>query len=119
MEAISWNLLFQIPLAGVVVFVVVLFLRHLKETTVIFTTTLAKQTEDAATAVTKQAETTALVQEKQITLFMDAIKDQREENIKAVTALTSKIDGLNTLIASSLMQMKSARSKATRTHESD
>lgn len=39
------NLLLQIPLAGVVVFVVVLFLRHLKETTSQMITFIGQQSE--------------------------------------------------------------------------
>jgi hypothetical protein len=39
------NLLLQIPLAGVVVLVVVLFLRHLKETTLQMITFIGQQSE--------------------------------------------------------------------------
>ena len=89
MENISWNLLFQIPLAGVVVLVVVLFLRHLKEITAAF----------------------MMAQSNQTVLFMGAIKDQREENIKATSVLTHELNNLGTLISTSLTEMKGERRK--------
>jgi hypothetical protein len=95
---ISWDLLMQIPLAGVVVFVVVLFLRHLKEVTAAFMSALAKQTTDAAQT-----------QKDQTVLFMSAIKDQREENIESLSELADGFKSLGDLIAARLDEMSVAK----------
>jgi hypothetical protein len=92
------NLLLQVPLAGVVVLVVVLFLRHLKEGTAAFMTAQQKQSEAAATA-----------QKEQIVMFMGAIKEQREENIKSLDDLTKGFGGLCDLITSRLEEMATAK----------
>ena len=64
----TWNLLSQVPLAGVVVLVVVLFLKHLKATSTEFMIALAEQRIQ----------------------FMQAIKEQRNEN-NAAAAETARV----------------------------
>jgi uncharacterized membrane protein len=110
MEPVSWNLLFQIPLAGVVIFVVVLFLKHLKELTTAFMVALTDQAKAAADAVTKQVETTSAQEREQIAMFMNAIQIQREENIKAMNNVAAKMENLSNLIMNSLTEMKVVRS---------
>jgi hypothetical protein len=98
MDTISWNLLLQIPLAGVVVLVVILFLRHLKEITAAFM--LAQATQAASTAET---------QKDQTALFMGAIKEQREENIKALSELSKGFKDLSDSIGERLDKMAVAK----------
>jgi hypothetical protein len=92
------NLLLQIPLAGVVVLVVILFLRHLKEITSAF---MASQTTQSIATATTQKEQTAL--------FMGAIKEQREENIKSLSEMTEGFKTLGDLISSRLDSMAVAK----------
>jgi hypothetical protein len=94
MDTISWNLLLQIPLAGVVVFVVVLFLRHIKEITAAFMAALAKQSDASATA-----------QKEQIVMFMGAIEEQRKENIKSLSDLSKSFGDLSEFLTSRLDKM--------------
>lgn len=79
----TWELLFQIPLAGVVVFVVTLFLRSNKEQMTAFMRASEKQISQFVTT-----------QEHQISLFMDAIQSQREQNNAALHELTIAVRGL-------------------------
>lgn len=85
------NLLLQIPLAGVVVIVVVLFLRHLRETISAF----------------------QLAQEKQLTIFMGALKDQREEYLKAIKEVTDSLQELDKSIMEKLTEMEIAKTLST------
>ncbi|MGA2504188.1 MAG: hypothetical protein ABSG01_08880 [Anaerolineales bacterium] len=98
MDVISWNLLLQIPLAGVVVLVVVLFLRHLKEITTAF-----------MAAQAKQADASAIAQKEQIVLFMGAIKEQREENLQSLSELSKNLGDLSKMITSRLNKMATAK----------
>lgn len=80
-------LLLQIPLAGVVVLVVVLFLRHLKETVAAFMTS----------------------QEKQLIMFMAAIKEQREMNTIALREVVDSVKELDSTIVDKLNEMAISR----------
>lgn len=92
------NLLLQIPLAGVVILVVVLFLRHLKEVSAAFMAAMAKLTADATVS-----------QKDQTVLFMNAIKEQREENTKSLSELAGGFKSLGDLITSRLDEMSVAK----------
>ena len=95
------NLLLQIPLAGIVILVVVLFLKHLKEITAAF---MAAQATQAATATTTQKE--------QVVIFMGAIKEQREENIKSLTELAGGFKSLGDMITARLDDMVVAKASS-------
>jgi hypothetical protein len=72
----TWNLLLQIPLAGVVVVVVILFLRFVAATNGQFMGAMREQ----------------------IALFMTAIKEQREANNRALGELTLTIKDMQNSI---------------------
>jgi hypothetical protein len=90
----AMNLLLQIPLAGVVVLVVILFLKHLKEITAAF-----------AEATAKQVETAAATQRDQINLFMSNIKEQRQDHIKALESITKEVHSIQDCIDQRLTEM--------------
>jgi len=86
-------LLLQIPLAGVVVLVVILFLKHLKETVTAF----------------------MAAQDRQLVMFMSAIKEQREQNTLALREVISSVKELDQTIVDKLneMEVDRVRRKAT------
>lgn len=84
------NLLLQIPLAGVVVLVVVLFLRHMKELTSAFMIALSNQQ----------------------TLYMDALRVQREENNAVTKELVEATQKFSDVVNNRLDEMALARAKA-------
>lgn len=88
-ETIQWNLLLQIPLAGVVVLVVILFLRHLKDVTGEFASTVKDLTNQ----------------------FMTAIKEQREQNIASLNNIMKTVDELDRNITNRLEEMAVVRAK--------
>jgi len=84
------NLLLQIPLAGVVVLVVILFLRHMKESTAAFMLALANQQ----------------------TLYMCALKEQREENNAVTKDLVEATQKFSEVVNSRLDEMALAQAKS-------
>jgi negative regulator of sigma E activity len=80
-------LLLQIPLAGVVVLVVVLFLKHLRETVDKF---MASQSE-------------------MLDKFMLAIKEQREINVRSMKEVSDNIRELDRLVVDKLNEMEVSR----------
>ena len=84
------NLLLQIPLAGVVVLVVVLFLRHMKELTSAFMIALSNQQ----------------------TLYMCALKDQREENNAVTKDLVEATQKFSDVVNQRLDEMALTQAKA-------
>lgn len=84
------NLLLQIPLAGVVVLVVILFLRHMKELTSAFMIALSNQQ----------------------TLYMDALRVQREENNAVTKELVEATQKFSDVVNNRLDEMALARAKA-------
>jgi hypothetical protein len=88
-------LLLQIPLAGVVVFVVVLFLRHMRETT-----------DKYMVAQESTIDKFMAAQASMLDKFMVAIKEQREMNAKSLKEVTEQIAGLNELIIEKLGDME-------------
>ena len=118
MDNTSWNLLLQIPVAGVLVIVVILFLRHLKDLSSGYidamnkqssahTSAAAEQARAYANAQVEQARITAAAQKEQTNLFMGAIQNQREENNKVVQELAENVKQLGLLISNSLTRMES------------
>jgi len=84
------NLLLQIPLAGVVVLVVVLFLRHMKELTSAFMIALANQQ----------------------TLYMSALKDEREENNAVTKDLVEATQKFSDVVNQRLDEMALTQAKS-------
>jgi len=84
------NLLLQIPLAGVVVLVVILFLRHMKELTSAFMIALSNQQ----------------------TLYMCALKDQREENNAVTKDLVEATQKFSDVVNQRLDEMALSQAKA-------
>jgi len=93
-DGISWNLVFQIPIAGVIIVVVILFLRHLKEMTVAFMAAQAKQADD-----NKES------QKEVLAIFMQAIKEQREANNTAMGKVAEGFTALSNSISDRLEEM--------------
>ena len=117
MDGSSWNLLLQIPVAGVLVMVVVLFLRHLKDLSnaymdamnkqsVAHTTAASEQAKSYASAQVEQARITAAAQKEQTDLFMGAIQNQREQNNKVTSELAENVKNLGLLVSNSLTRME-------------
>ena len=118
MDGTSWNLLLQIPVAGVLVIVVILFLRHLKDLSGAYMDAMNKQSTAHTTAAyeqahayaavqVEQARITAAAQKEQTDLFMGAIQNQREENNKVVQELAENVKQLGLLLSNSLTRMES------------
>jgi len=84
------NLLLQIPLAGVVVLVVILFLRHMKDSTTAFMLALANQQS----------------------LYMSALKEQREENNAVTKDLVEATQKFSEVVNSRLDEMALAQAKS-------
>lgn len=119
MDGSSWNLLLQIPVAGVLVIVVILFLRHLKDLSnaymdamnkqsVAHTTAASEQARAYAAAQVEQARITASAQKEQTDLFMGAIQNQREANNKITGDLAENVKNLGLLVSNSLTRMESS-----------
>jgi hypothetical protein len=119
MDGSSWNLLLQIPVAGVLVIVVILFLRHLKDLSTAYmdamntqsqahTSAAAEQARAYASAQVEQARITASAQKEQTDLFMGAIANQREQNNRVVADLAENVKNLGLLVTNSLTRMESA-----------
>jgi len=84
------NLLLQIPLAGVVVLVVILFLRHMKDSTAAFMLALANQQ----------------------TLYMCALKEQREENNAVTKDLVEATQKFSDVVNQRLDEMALTQAKS-------
>jgi len=93
-------LLLQIPLAGVVVLVVILFLKHLKEAAAAFMIAQEKQMTAFLT-----------VQDKQLVMFMSAIKEQREQNTIALREVVTSVKELDQTIIEKLTEMEVDRAR--------
>ena len=117
MDGTSWNLLLQIPVAGVLVIVVILFLRHLKDLSSSYMEAMNKQSEAHTTAASaqasayaaaqvEQARITAVAQKEQTGLFMAAIQNQREQNNKTELDLAERVQQLGLLLTNSLTRME-------------
>ena len=78
-----WNLIFQIPVAAVIIVVVVLFLRFIRETNASYMTAQAKQQD----------------------VFMTAIKEQREANNTALNKVAEGFTNLSQSISDRLEEM--------------
>lgn len=104
MSANDWSLIFQIPVAACLIVVVVLFLKEQKETRRMNQEMMDKFIK----AQTEQVLAFNQTIREQQSIMMAAIKEQREQHLKSLNAITDGFYKLVDTIESKLAEMGKA-----------